>query len=145
MKIEIAIKEGDEDEFLPTSLTTELFYDSSREIDSISKDLDQLQFFQLSWGDVGNNSVEVFCNMDCVAIVVAWEHNDRQDNLINILGDQDWISRPEQHISWVEGYYSQIKGKSKAVFSKKIEGGTTLFFNRPANDLPVSVFVTQGG
>ena len=145
MKIEIASKEDEEDKWLPTSSRTRLFHDSNIEIDSISKDLDQLHFFQLSWGDISNISVDVFCNIDCAAIVVAWEHNDRQDNLINILRGQDWILKPEQHISWVKGYYSQIKGKSKAVLSKKIEGGATLSFNRPPNDLPVSVFVTQGG
>ena len=127
------------------SWTSQLFHDSDRKIDSISKGLDLQNFFQLSWEDVNNDLVSVSCNTDCAAIVVAWEHNFRQDNLINILKDQDWLLKTEEQMSWVNnGGWSSENGKSKAVLSKGIVGGTILSFNRPLNDLPISVFVVQG-
>ena len=98
MKIAIASTESNWDE--PT-WSPDLFYDSYRMINDISKDLDLQKFFQLSWEDVGNNSYSIFCNMDCAAIVVAWEHSSRQDSIISILTDQDWILKPEQDVSWV--------------------------------------------
>ena len=137
-------EEREYDELIQTSWPSRLFYDDDRKIDSIPKDLDQSIFFQLSWENVDNTSVEVSCNKDCAAIVVVWEHNDREDNVIDILTGQNWILRSEQQASWVNGYYTKVKGKSNAVLSKKIDVGTTLSFNRPANDLPISVFVIQG-
>ena len=148
VEMEIARKEEEweaaYDELTPTSWSSTLFHDDNRRIDIIPKDLDQSIFFQLSWENVDNTSVEVSCNKDCAAIVVAWEHNDREDNVIDILTGQNWILRSEQQASWVNGYYTKVKGKSNAVLSKKIDVGTTLSFNRPANDLPISVFVIQG-
>ena len=41
---------------------------------------------------------------------------------------------------WRQVYY----GESRAVLSKNVEAGTTLSFNRPANNLPITVFVVQG-
>ena len=125
--------------------TNKLFQDSDRKIDNISKELDELTFFQLSWEDVGNNSISVSCNMDCVVIMVAWENADRQDNFVSILKDHDWILKSEQQVSWrMVRWGYRVYGRSKAILSKKIKGGAILSFIRPENDLPVSVFVNQG-
>ena len=141
MKIEIIAKEPE----WGSNQTTKLFHDSVRRIDSISKDLDGSIFFQLSWEDVDSKSFSVSCNTGCAAIVVVWEHNDRQDNVIKNLKGQEWILKTEQQASWKKGYYGNyIYGNSTAVLSKKIEGGAIISFNRPANDLPLSVFVVQG-
>ena len=104
------------------SWTSDLFYDSYRVIDSISKDLDKRNFFQLSWEDVGNNSVLISCNTDCAAIVVAWEHNSRQDSIISILTDQDWSLKTEQEVSWVSNDWE--KGLPSLSAVKILEGLT---------------------
>ena len=143
-KVENATSEPSLDE---PNLTSKLFHDSSREIDSISEDLYQKNFFRLSWKGVDNDLVSVSCNKDCAIIVVAWEHSSRQENLIPLLEHQDWILKEEQEVVWKDYDWSwsrDVYGKSKAVLAKKIEGGATLTFNRPVNDLPVSVFVVQG-
>lgn len=140
-KIAIAIKGENMDE--PT-WTSKLFHDSAREINGISNDLDRSRFFQLSWEDVNDNLVSVSCNTNCAAIVVAWEHSSRQDNIIALLKDQDWILKNEQEVSWKNWEWTYVYGKSKAILAKKIGGGSTLSFSRPANDLPLSVFVIPG-
>ena len=141
VKIAIASKDENWDE---PDWTQKVFHDSGRKFFSISKALNLMTFFQLSWEDVGNYLVSVSCNKDCAVIVVVWEHEDRQDNIINILKDQDWLPKPDQQVTWVKWHWGEVYGKSKAVWSKKIESGATLSFDRPANDLPISVFVVEG-
>ena len=126
------------------SWTSKLFHDSDRRIHNISKGLNLLKFFQLSWDDVDNNLVSISCHADCAVIVVAWEHNSRQDSILSILTDQGWLLKTEEEVSWVRNSWSYEYGKSKAVLSKGMAGGTTISFSRPLNDLPISVFVVQG-
>ena len=141
--MKIAIASATTNWYEPT-WTIKVFHDSERAFDSISKNLDLMNFFQLSWEDVGNNSVLISCNVDCAAIVVAWEHSCRQDSIISLLTDQDWLLKTEQEVSWIGNDWPIEYGKSKAILSKGIAGGTNLTFSRPSNNLPISVFVVQG-
>ena len=126
---------------------SKLFSDNEREIETISKELKESSLFQLNWKDVNRSSITVSCNNDdCSVIVVAWEHATRLGNITNILKSQGWLLKYEQQITWslrdwVSGY---TYGQSKEVLSKGIQAGQTLSFDRPENDLPLSIFVVQG-
>ena len=126
---------------------SKLFSDNEREIETISKELKESSLFQLNWKDVNRSSITVSCNNDdCSVIVVAWEHATRLGNITNILKSQGWLLKYEQQITWslrdwVSGY---TYGQSKEVLSKGIQAGHAVSFDRPENDLPLSIFVVQG-
>ena len=104
---------------------SQIFHDSEGRFESISEELDKSNFFQLSWEDVNNNLVSVSCNTDCIVIVVAWEDIYRQDSLISILEEQDWILKEDQQVTWVESNWrGTYYGESRAVLSKNVEAGT---------------------
>lgn len=143
--MEIAIASTKED--WGENWRSQIFHDDEGgRFESITEELDKSNFFQLSWNDVNDNLVSVSCNTDCIVIVVAWEYSGRQDTIISILEEQDWILKEEQHVTWVDSsdWRQVYYGESRAVLSKNVEAGNTLSFNRPANNLPITVFVVQG-
>ena len=52
----------------------------------------------------------------------------------------------QQKITWCEkcGGFEEKGGKSQEILSKGIQAGQTLSFDRPENDLPISILVVQG-
>ena len=126
---------------------SKLFSDNDMAIETISKELRESNLFQLNWNDVNSSSITVSCNnKDCAVIVVAWEHAARYGNITNILKSQDWILKYEQQLTWkaynwLEG---NIYGQSNEVLSKGIQAGKAVSFDRPENDLPLSIFVVHG-
>ena len=126
---------------------SKLFSDNDMAIETISKELRESNLFQFNWKDVNRSSITVSCtSKDCAVVVVAWEHATRLGNITNILKIQGWLLKQEQQIRWKMWDWLQgdIYGQSKEVLSKSIQAGQALSFDRPGNDLPLSIFVVQG-
>ena len=120
---------------------SQIFLDSLIRMDSISKEIDGSTLFQLSWDDVGNSSVSISCGQDCVVIVALWEHDNRHDDLIDLLQLDGWMLRKEQQMKWNrDGEY----GNTRGVLSQIIQANNSISFSRPENSLPISVFVFEG-
>ena len=77
-----------------------IFVDNAMTISSLSKDLFGLYLFELKWDLVNSSSVSISCDRDCVVIVALWEHESRQDSLINSFQFDGWLLKNDQQIRW---------------------------------------------
>ena len=135
--------------FMPKTIAatdSQIFHDSERQLSRIPRVLRGSEMFQLSWNDVNNSSFSVSCVEKCEITVALWEHDNRQDILLNSLLANGWILKKGQQVAWkirrTNGYNEH--GITKGVFSKIIPGNQTISFAKPEYDLPVSVFKMQG-
>lgn len=118
-----------------------IFQEYSWRISSISDELRGSNLYELGWDNVNNSSVSVVCYEDCAVVVALWENENRQERLMSSLQYDGWIWKKEQKIE----FYDRVSfGKTKGVFSKAIKANQTLSFNKPENNLPISVFVVYG-
>ena len=120
-----------------------LFHEYSWRISRISEELRGSNLYELGWDNVNKSSISVVCYKDCAVVVALWENEHRHENLMSSLQYDGWIRKKEQNI---EFYRSAIEefGKTKGVFSKAIKANSTISFDKPENNLPISIFVVQG-
>ena len=122
---------------------TIVFHDHSMRLSGISKDLSGSSLFHLSWYDVSNTSISVSCSKNCVLIVVVWKLQGRKNCLINQLQDEGWLLKDDQHISWeLDG--TMEHGETEGILSRTIPANYVFSFNKPENDLPLSIFIVKG-
>ena len=104
------------------------FIDNAMTISSLSKDLLGSYLFQLKWDLVNSSSVSISCDRDCVVIVALWEHESRQDSLIDSLQYDGWLLKNDQQIRWKKDEkYVDIK----SVLSQIIPGNKITFARCP--------------
>ena len=123
---------------------TRVFHDHSMRLTSISKELSGSDLFHLSWYDDSKTSISVYCEKNCVLIVVVWKLRGRRNGLISQLQGEGWLLKDDLQISWeLDG--TKEHGETKGILSKTIPANYVYSFNKPENDLPFSIFVVQGG
>ena len=125
---------------------SKIFNDETITLSSISKELGGSTLFQMSWNDLSATIMTLSCKENCAIIVVLWEHENRQDDLMDTLQHEGWMLKKEQKISLMkkDKYGRQIQGTPKAVLSKAIQANLTVMMTKSKNSLPMSVFVTKG-
>lgn len=140
MKVDLQIN-GQKMAMISALIGSRIFKDYAMTISSISNDLLGSYLFQLEWEIVNSSSVSISCNRDCVVIVALWEHESRQDSLINSLQFDGWLLKNDQPI---KGKKDEKYVAAKAVLSQIIQANRSLSFSKHENSLPISVFVFEG-